>query len=96
MNRVGSPAIISPDDPGYDARRATFNALIDRRAKLAPRATGAEYINYMAGDVPADRVRAAYGDAKYARLRDLKKRYDAGDVFRSNQNIAPANGAADD
>src|SRR5712691_1465013 len=31
MHRVEGRTIIYPDDPDYDARRATFNALIDRR-----------------------------------------------------------------
>ncbi len=62
----------------------------DFGAGIAPYATGAEYVNYMAVDATADRVRSAYGDAKYARLRELKKRYDPDNIFRFNQNIPPA------
>jgi FAD/FMN-containing dehydrogenase len=35
------------------------------------------------------RVRDAYGAAKYDRLRLLKQQYDPDNFFRLNQNIAP-------
>jgi hypothetical protein len=56
---------------------------------LRPLATGAQYLNFL-GDLEEDRVRAAYGDAKYARLQGIKKRYDPGNLFRVNHNIRPA------
>jgi FAD/FMN-containing dehydrogenase len=62
-------------------------------AGLAPYATGAEYVNYMADDVAVDRLPASYGDTKFARLTELKWRYDPDNVFRFNQNIAPTRGA---
>jgi FAD/FMN-containing dehydrogenase len=46
------------------------------------------YVN-MLDDEGEARVREAYG-ANYARLQRLKRRYDPGNVFRSNQNIPPA------
>jgi FAD/FMN-containing dehydrogenase len=57
-------------------------------ADLAPYATGGVYVNFMTQDEQA-RIRDAYG-ANYARLAELKRKYDPGNVFRVNQNIAPA------
>jgi len=34
-------------------------------------------------------ARQIYGDAKYERLRDLKRAWDPDNVFRMNQNIQP-------
>ena len=61
----------------------------DYATGVAPYATGAEYVNYMSEDVQGDRIRASYGDTKFARLQELKRQYDPDNVFRFNQNIAP-------
>ncbi len=37
-----------------------------------------------------ERVRSAYGPEKYARLVELKDKYDPENLFRMNQNIAPS------
>ena len=37
-----------------------------------------------------DRIRAAYGEAKYDRLKALKRQWDPDNFFRINQNISPA------
>jgi FAD/FMN-containing dehydrogenase len=50
---------------------------------------GSVYVNFM-GDEPAERVRAAYPPATWERLAEIKRRYDPGNLFRSNQNIPPA------
>ena len=57
-------------------------------ADTAPYATGGVYVNFMTQDEQA-RVRDAYG-GNYARLAELKRKYDPANVFRANQNIAPA------
>ena len=56
---------------------------------LRPFSTGGAYLNFL-GDEGEDRVRAAYGDEKYRRLAQLKKKYDPTNLFCFNQNIKPA------
>jgi hypothetical protein len=46
------------------------------------------YVNQL-GDTSDQLVRAAYG-ANYARLVEIKKKYDPNNVLRLNQNINPA------
>lgn len=43
----------------------------------------------MGRDEPEERVRAAYGDASYARLAAVRAACDPGNMFRFNQNIRP-------
>jgi FAD/FMN-containing dehydrogenase len=47
------------------------------------------YVNYLGGDEGADGLKAAYG-AKLDRLAALKAKFDGANMFRMNQNIAPA------
>jgi FAD/FMN-containing dehydrogenase len=47
------------------------------------------YVNFLDNE-PGERVLAAYGPAAYARLLEVKRRYDPGNVFRSNHNLDPA------
>jgi FAD/FMN-containing dehydrogenase len=54
----------------------------------APHSEEGGYINFAAED-DQDRVRANFG-ASYDRLAQIKGRYDPGNLFRHNQNIAPA------
>jgi FAD/FMN-containing dehydrogenase len=50
--------------------------------------TGA-YVNFLAADGP-ERIRNAYPGATYDRLQRIKARYDPSNLFRLNNNIAPA------
>jgi FAD/FMN-containing dehydrogenase len=47
------------------------------------------YVNFV-GDEGEARVRAAYPGDTYARLAEIKRRYDPENLFRLNQNIPPA------
>jgi hypothetical protein len=46
------------------------------------------YVNFL-GDEGQERVRESYGPEKFARLQELKRRYDPDNFFRINQNIPP-------
>jgi FAD/FMN-containing dehydrogenase len=53
------------------------------------------YVNYLGREAHGgpQRIRAAYGAEKYARLVTLKNRYDPTNLFRFNQNIKPSQAA---
>jgi FAD/FMN-containing dehydrogenase len=55
--------------------------------RILPHSTGGSYVNYLS---EGDDVHTAYTDARYRRLAGIKARYDPGNLFRFNQNIAPA------
>lgn len=56
---------------------------------MKPWSTGRAYLNFI-GDEGSGRVEAAFGPEKYARLAQLKREWDPTNLFRHNQNIAPA------
>jgi FAD/FMN-containing dehydrogenase len=58
-------------------------------AAVEPSMTGGAYINYLSAEGP-ERVRAAYGAEKFARLQELKDRYDPTNLFHLNQNVPPS------
>ena len=55
---------------------------------LRPFSSGGVYVNYLSNE-GEDRVRAAYGPAKFERLVALKNQHDPTNLFRLNQNITP-------
>lgn len=57
-----------------------------------PHCAPGAYVNFMMEE-GAGRVEATYGE-NYARLRQVKARYDPANLFRVNQNIEPATAAA--
>ena len=102
----GAVGRIDDSDTAFNGRRAGFTFNINGNSKtadnfdaerewarnywsaLAPHHTSV-YVNFLMEEGDA-RVRQAYGDAKYERLRALKRKYDPTNVFRRNQNIQPA------
>jgi FAD/FMN-containing dehydrogenase len=55
---------------------------------IGPFTTGGVYLNFEP-DEGEERVRSGYGPEKYARLVELKEKWDPGNLFRVNQNIKP-------
>ena len=51
------------------------------------------YVNFLTDEGP-ERVRAAYPGSTWDRLATIKRRYDPTNLFRLNQNIAPASSAS--
>ncbi len=47
------------------------------------------YVNFLDNEGD-DRIREAYGEANYARLAQIKRKYDPANTFRFNQNIRPS------
>ena len=56
---------------------------------VEPWSFGGGYANYMQADEPLERVRAAFGEDAFDRLRALKTRYDPENLLRRNQNVPP-------
>jgi len=96
----------SPQDTAFSYRRSKWAEVIvgvdpdpankdkiirwarDYWEAVHPYAAPGAYINFMM-DEGAARIEATYGP-NYPRLRQVKKQYDPGNLFRVNQNIAPA------
>jgi hypothetical protein len=71
-------------EEGFEEERAWARGLWDA---LTPWHQSV-YVNFLM-DEGQERVRQAYGPAKYDRLQALKRRYDPDNFFRLNQNIPP-------
>ena len=58
-------------------------------AAMKPWTTGRAYLNFI-GDEGLHRIEASFGAEKYARLQELKTKWDPNNLFSHNQNIKPA------
>lgn len=66
----------------------------DAWQRVRPFSTGATYINFLSADEDPSRVEASYG-RNYAKLLEIKRRYDPSNFFRVNKNIwRPVSAAA--
>jgi FAD/FMN-containing dehydrogenase len=61
----------------------------ETHSAFAPHLDNARWLNYLGDDQDASAVKAAYGP-NYARLVELKRRYDPDNVFHHNHNIDPS------
>jgi FAD/FMN-containing dehydrogenase len=73
------------DDPADDGRCIAWAR--DFFKASAPYASAGAYVNFMTED-ETDRISAAYGSS-YARLVQIKRKYDPENIFHMNQNIRP-------
>jgi FAD binding domain/Berberine and berberine like len=75
---------LDPKDTGSGTAwcRQTYSSLEPFFAKT-------RYVNYLEDDAPGDPAATVYGP-NYARLRQLKRKYDPDNVFHTNVNILPA------
>jgi FAD/FMN-containing dehydrogenase len=74
----------------FDADRTWVRDYWSDLVAHAPNA--GSYVNFMS-EYDEDRVRAAYGAAKYERLAGIKRRFDPDNFFHLNANIKPRNGS---
>lgn len=82
----------TPDEAHIAWARRAFSS-------MTPFSLGGGYVNFLTADelaVDDERVRAAYGEDKFARLATLKAKWDPANLFRHNQNIRPTAIAGDE
>ncbi len=102
---AGAPNRVAPDTMAWGHRDARFVLNVHARwddardddtcitwareffKSSAPYASAGAYVNFMTEE-EGDRVAAAYG-ANFARLVEIKKKYDPENVLHLNQNIKP-------
>lgn len=81
INVAGSWEEPADDAPGMEWARSTWRDL--RRFS-----TGGTYVNFLTEEEGAERVHAAYG-ANFARLAEVKAKWDPANLFRANKNVPP-------
>lgn len=74
-------------DPADTSKNIDYTKRLARAMK--PWTTGGVYLNFL-GDEGTSRIEAGFGAEKFARLRQIKAKWDPHNVFHRNQNIPPA------
>lgn len=75
-------------DPAENERQVAWVRGLAEAMK--PHTVPGMYLNFLIDEDPTARVRATFGEAKYARLEALKNEWDPDNVFRLNYNIGPS------
>jgi FAD/FMN-containing dehydrogenase len=73
------------EDPATVGEHETW---VDETVDALQQGRVGAYVNFL-GDEGPERVRDAYPPETYARLADVKRRYDPTNLFRLNQNVPP-------
>jgi hypothetical protein len=76
-------------EPGEEVAAAHSAWARGLAGDVEPDTTDGVYLNFTS-DVGEERVRKSYGPEKYARLVELKDKYDPTNMFHLNQNIKPS------
>ena len=76
-------------DPDPANRKKITDWVREYSRAVHPYSAGGGYVNFLMGDEGGGRLQATYRD-NLPRLMEVKRRYDAGNLFRFNHNIAPA------
>jgi hypothetical protein len=74
-------------DPAQDEANRAWSR--DCAAALERFGSGRMFVNFVADPGATEVLRRGYGDTGYARLLELKRRWDPANLFRLNQNIRP-------
>ncbi|MEU7134968.1 FAD-binding oxidoreductase [Streptomyces sp. NPDC046261] len=92
--RRDAPYIVTVSSQWTDPAQDRANAAWSRQGveRLAPWQYGGAYVNYLQDEEPG-KVAEVYGARRYARLAELKRRFDPENVLSANQNIPPTSSA---
>jgi hypothetical protein len=77
-------------EPGDEVRQAHVAWAKQLAADMEPDTTEGVYLNFTIDASDEAHVKSSYGPERYARLVELKDKYDPGNMFHLNANIKPS------